>query len=430
MGMVRGFRGAKRATAVALASLVALVLGACTPNADATARLPQQAQGAFPSAIEGRLETAVTDAMKLAGASGALVGVWAPWSGSYTDGLGTTAIKGSAPVTADMHFRIATNTTSMTCSVLLSLVDEGKVKLDDPVSLYLPRMIGVSGITLRELCQNTSGIGDYTPQLKPEFVTNPARQWPTMELLSDGLATKPAGSPGQVYYASQAGMVLLGMALQAATGMSWGDLYRHYVFDRLGMTQSSFPDSGQVSIPAPHPLGYATSLTDAGALQCGTTIDETALSPSMGWTAGGVVSTITDLKTFVQAFATGSLVSAESARAQARVVPIGNGAPSWQTYGLGMLKLGPLLGNVGEIPGFISAMFTDPVSGLTVVVALNNSSAGAGFARELAQQLASIASKAPAKAGEKAIVALPWSEAQAVAAMKAAAVCQPAAPKK
>ncbi len=427
--MVRGFRGAKRATAVALASLVALVLGACTPYADATARLPQQVQGAFPTDIAGRLETAVTDAMKLAGASGALVGVWAPWSGSYTDGLGTTSLNGSKTVTADMHFRIATNTTSMTCSVLLSLVDEGKVKLDDPVSLYLPRVIGVTGITLRELCQNTSGIGDYTPQLRPVFITNPVRQWPTMELVSDGLATRRAGSPGQVYSGSQAGMVLLGMALQAATGMGWADMYRHYVFDRLGMSHSSFPDPGQLTLPAPHPLSYATPLDGAGALQCGTTIDETSLSSSMGWTASGVVSTITDLKTFVQALATGSLVSKASALAQDAGVPLGPGAPSWQTYGLGMLKLGPLRGNAGEIPGFISAMFTEPVSGLTVVVALNNSSARAVFAQELAQQLASIASKAPAKAGTKAIVALPWSEAQAVAAMKAAAVCQPA-PKK
>jgi D-alanyl-D-alanine carboxypeptidase len=209
--------------------------------------------------------------------------------------------------------------------------------------------------------------------------------------------------------------------------MSWSDLYRHYIFDRLGMSHSSFPDSGQLSIPSPHPSGYATSLDSAGSLQCGTILDETSLSPSMGWTASGVVSTVSDLKTFVQALATGSLVSAASARAQDTGVPLGGTAPSWQTYGLGMLKLGPLRGNTGEIPGFISAMFTDPVSGLTVVVALNNSSAGAVFAQELAQQLASIASKAPARAGEKAIIALPWSEAQAIAAMKAAAVCQPAA---
>ncbi len=340
--MTRGLRGAKRATAVALASLVALVLGACTPYADATARLPQQVQGAFPTAIEGRLETAVTDAMKLAGASGALVGVWAPWSGSYTDGLGTTAVNGSDPVTTDMHFRIATNTTSMTCSVLLSLVDEGKVKLDDPVSLYLPRIVGVGGITLRELCQNTSGVGDYSPQLKPAFVTNPQRQWPTMELLSDGLATKAAGTPGQIYSPSQANMVLLGMALEAATGMSWSDMYRHYVFDRLGMSQSSFPDPGQLSLPSPHLLGYATSLTPAGALQCGTTVDETSLSPSMGWTASGAVSTISDLKTYVQALATGSLVSAAAARAQDTGVPLGTGAPSWQSVRSRDAETGPV----------------------------------------------------------------------------------------
>lgn len=412
-------------TALAVASLVALTLGACTPYADATARLPQQVAGAFPEAIGDRMQTAVDDAMKLAGASGALVGVWAPWSGSYLDGIGTTALKGATPVTPDMRFRIATNTTSMTCSVLLALVDEGKVKLDDPVSAYLPRMIGVGGVTLRELCQSTSGIGDYSAQLKPTFVTNPARQWPTMELVSDGLSTKAAGLPGQVYAPSPGGIMLLGLALQAATGMDWQTLYKHYVFDRLGMKNSSLPDPANLKIPGAHPLGYATALDGAGTLVCGTVLDETELSSSMGWTSGGVVSTIGDLKTYVQALAAGSLVSKASAKAQETGVALGAAAPSWQSYGLGMLKLGPMRGNAGEVPGFISAMLSDPTSGLTVVVALNNSSAGAGFARELAQQLASIASKAPAKAGKKAVVALPWSEEQAVAAMKAAAVCPP-----
>ena len=425
--MVRGLRGVRRATALAVASLAAFALAACTPYADATARLPAQVQGAFPSSIEGRLETAVTDAMKLAGASGAIVGVWAPWSGSYVDGLGTTTAKGTTPVTADMHFRVASNTTSMTCSVLLSLVDEGRVALDDPVSTYLPRIVGVGGITLRELCQSTSGIGDYTGQLKPAFVGNPTRPWPTMELVSDALSTKRAGNPGQTYSPSPGSMVLLGLALQTATGMSWADLYQHYVFGRLGMGGSSFPDATTLGLPSPHPSGYATALDGTGAPQCGTVLDDTNLSPSMGSTSSGVISTISDLKTYVQALAAGSLVSKASAKAQGDGVPLSAGSPSWQTYGLGMLKLGPLRGNAGEIPGFISAMFSDPVSGLTVVVMLNNSSAGATFARELAQQLASIASKAPAKAGEKAVIGLPWSEDQAVAAMKASAVCQPAA---
>jgi D-alanyl-D-alanine carboxypeptidase len=59
-----------------------------------------------------------------------------------------------------------------------------------------------------------------------------------------------------------------------------------------------------------------------------------------------------------------------------------------------------------------------------VVVALNNSTPGAGFAQALAQRLASIASKLPAdQKGAKVVASLPWSEQQTVEAMTKAAPC-------
>ena len=53
-------------------------------------------------------------------------------------------------------------------------------------------------------------------------------------------------------------------------------------------------------------------------------------------------------------------------------------------------------GGAGAIPGFLSATLSDPESGLTVVVMVNDSSAGAEFALALAQRLAAIAAEAPA----------------------------------
>ncbi|WP_438877068.1 serine hydrolase domain-containing protein, partial [Bacillus cereus group sp. BC44] len=88
-------------------------------------------------------------------------GVWAPWAGSWTTAQGTTKRGGTQPVSADMRFRVGQNTTPMTCTVLLQLVDEGEVGLDDPLTTWLPGLVGVEGVTLRELCQDTSGIGDY-----------------------------------------------------------------------------------------------------------------------------------------------------------------------------------------------------------------------------------------------------------------------------
>ncbi|MFP3380421.1 hypothetical protein SB767_29315, partial [Bacillus sp. SIMBA_069] len=78
----------------------------------------------------------------------------------------------------------------------------------------------------------------------------------------------------------------------------------------------------------------------------------------------------------------------------------------------------------GAVPGYVSAVFADPASGLTIVVALNNSTPGATFARLLAQRLASIVSKVPpAQKGAKTIATLPWSEQQTIDALAKAAPC-------
>ena len=417
-------RRARRITAVALASVLALVLAACTPNAGASSTLPKQVAGGFSSEVTGKLKTAVTDAMKQAGASGAMVGVWAPWAGSWTDGIGTTTLKGSKPVTAGMTFRIAQNTMPMTCTVLLGLVDDGTVELDDPLTKWLPGLVGVDGVTLRELCQNTSGIGDFQGQLNHIFLNNPTRQWPALELASDGLATQPFGKPGEKLGVSMTNFVLLGMALENAAGKSWQDLYSHYIFDRLGMTSSSFPGPSQLTVPGPHPAGYSVGIDPAGAVVCEPMRDVTQLSPSMGWTASGVVSNVPDLKAYVQALASGSLVSEKSAKAQATGIPNGS---DWQKYGLGVQILGPLRGSAGAMPGYLSAMYSDPSSGLTIVVALNNSTPGPAFAQYLAQRLASIVSKVPAKVkGAKVVAGLPWSEAQMTEAIGKTVPCPPA----
>lgn len=409
-----------RIALAATAGLVALVLAGCT-SASGSADLPSQQPGGFPKDVSKRLSSALSDAMTLADASAGFAGVWAPWAGSWTDAQGTTRRGGGTPVSDDMTFRIGQNTTPMTCTVLLQLVDDGKVGLDDPLTKWVPGLIGVEGVTLRELCQNTSGIGDYSAALSRTFLMNPTRQWPPLELASDGIAMERIGTPGEKYGASATNAVLVGMALQNATNKSWQQLYDEYLFHALGMSASALPQSGQFTVPGAHPAGYASGVDAAGKLVCEPVRDVSRLSPSQGWTAGGVVSNVPDLKAFGQALAGGTLLSSTSKKAQVDAVVNGE---SWQRYGLGVQLLGPLRGSSGAIPGSLSAVFADPSSGLTVVVALNNSTPGAGFAQSLAQRLASIVSKVPpAQKGSKAVAALPWNEQQTVDAMKKAAPC-------
>jgi D-alanyl-D-alanine carboxypeptidase len=408
-------------------ALSSLVLSGCTASADAKTDARAQVETPFPGEISERLDAALAEAMSLSGSSGAIAGVWAPWSGQWVVSPGTTAPGGTARMSTGMRFRIAANTKSMTCTVLLRLVDEHKVKLSDPVSMYLPRIADLDGITLGQLCQNTSGIADYRPGLAAQFVNNPTREWPPLEVVSSGLASDRLGAPGSVWSDSNTGFVLLGMALQSATNEDWSTLYRHYIFGPLGMADTSFPDPATVGIAGPHPQGFAAAVDPGGQLMCDNILDRTELSNSMLGVAGGVVSTVSDLKTWVQALAAGALVSKKSGERQWETVPLGANSASWESYGLGVQQVGPLRGSAGAIPGFLSAMLSDPASGLTVVVMLNNSNAGAGFVEDLAQRLASVVSKVPASGNETApLLELPWSEDQTVQAMQAAAVCQSA----
>ncbi|MBC7441373.1 MAG: beta-lactamase family protein [Ramlibacter sp.] len=404
-----------------------LLLSGCTPADDAI-DVPAQVETPLPAELTARLDAALAEAIALSGSTGALAGVWVPWAGTWVVAPGTTATTVSLPLDTGMSFRIGNNTAPMTCTVLLRLVEEGTVALDDLVSTHLTRLVGIDGITLGQLCGHTSGLADFTRALAPQFVGNPTRVWPTGELLANGMGLPRVATTGEAG-TSDTGLVLLGLALQEATHQDWTSLYQRYILRPLGLTGTSLPGPQQLEIAGGHPNGYATVLDQAGNAVCGTVVDVTALSPSMAGVAGGAVSNLADLKTWTQSLARGSLLTEKQSEAQWAAFPARAGAPDWRREGLGGLQLGPLRGQTGSIPGFISAAFADPSSGLTVVVAFNNSTSGRGFAEAAARPLLAIASTAPAAAGEQApVTALPWSEDEATQAVQAAMVCPPAAP--
>ncbi|HSP75894.1 MAG TPA: hypothetical protein VLO31_06740, partial [Cryobacterium sp.] len=103
----------RRRALLALAVAASVVLSGCTGGPSRA----EQNSAPIVADIAGQLDAAVAEAMTLSGSSGALVGVWSA-AGEWTAALGTTEIGGSAPMSSGMHFRIGTNTTAMTCTVL------------------------------------------------------------------------------------------------------------------------------------------------------------------------------------------------------------------------------------------------------------------------------------------------------------------------
>ncbi len=421
---VRPTRG-RVALAVAAIAALTLTIAGCTADEKVTLDLPPQVDAAFPEETAQQLQDAIAQAMTASGSSGAIVGVWAPWSGSLVTGVGVESATSSKPVTDDMQFRAAQVTRAMTCDVLYSVADEGLVRLKDSVSKWVSGFPDLSDVTLGELCDGTSGIGSYSSQLSGLFLANPARVWNPRELASYGVGQPRQGEPGAAYRDSDAGYVLLGLALERATGKSAAQLLQDYVAEPLDLTATRLP-GGKAAAPStsgPVLKGHHSSPGADGSMNCTEPTDITTLSASIGYTDAGVVTDIRDLGRYAQALATGALLPEGVDRIE-NPLPVYGGAPSWYTADGGTLQAGTLIGQFGSVPGYATAAFSDPSSGLTVAVVLNNSGGGGGFAEYLAWELAAIASKAPASGGATAPDAgLPWTAQQYHDQIAAAAIC-------
>src|SRR5262249_42727635 len=163
----------------------------------------------------------------------AVVGVWAPWSGTWIAGLGTQTPGGSDKVTADAEFRAGRVTRAMTCDILYAVAAEGTLSVDDSVPTWVSGVAGLGGGTLANLCDGTSGIGSYADQLVGQWLANPARVWNPNELASYGLGQPRTAEPGAAWRDSDAGYVLLGLALERATGLTAAQLVQKYIADPL-----------------------------------------------------------------------------------------------------------------------------------------------------------------------------------------------------
>lgn len=422
-------RGWRRSAAIALAGVAALttVLSGCTGPSSVPVDVPAQVDRQLPDDTIAQLQDAVTAAMTATGSAGAIVGVWAPWSGTWVAGLGTQGPAGGE-VSPDMSFRISDVTRAMTCDVLYQVAADGTVGLDDSVTTWVSGLPGYDAITLRQLCDGTSGLGSYSSVLQPSWQRNPDREWNPRELMAYGIASPRVNDPGVSYADSDTGYILLGIALERATGESIDTLVSDLVSSRLGLAATSLPGAAPSAPSVGASLQGNLSQPNAeGVWNCADPADVTVTSASFGGADSGAVSTITDLGRYAQALASGALVNEDAGRFS-RPLPVGPDEPTWFTATGGAYQAGSLIGQFGSTPGYITGAFADPATGMSVAVVLNNSGATPRVGAWLAWELAAIASKAPAAEGETLPEAgLPWTAQQQRDAINGNAICAPPA---
>ena len=206
----------------------------------------------------------------------------------------------------DDHTRIGSVTKTFTGTAVLQLVDQGRIRLSDPISRYIDGVPNGDAITLDMLGRMRSGLPDYSEtdtfmtRLYAEEPAGPQAFPTTPRELVDWAFRQPVDfAPNTQWAYSNTNTVLLGLVVEQVSGLSLADYLTQNVFGPLGLTQTSFPADGV--LPAPYAHGYNQGPD-------GTVYDATLWNPSWGYAAGAVVSTLSDIRTWASAVGTGSLL--------------------------------------------------------------------------------------------------------------------------
>jgi D-alanyl-D-alanine carboxypeptidase len=261
-------------------------------------------------------------------------------------------------------------TKSLVAAAVLRLAAEGRLSLADPLERWLPgRLRYGDRVSLRQLLNHTGGVPDRTADLEQAlYASRPGRlhAW-TPEALVARVADQPPAFPaGTAWSYSNTGYVLLGLVVEAASRRTLGQELDRSILGPLGLRDTVLPE-GAPGIPGPSAHGYSLPLGPDGEALDGPLLDFTVQNPSWAGAAGALVSTLPDLTRFFRALLGGRLLPPPLLAEMTTMVAVPPGSiplPLYDRYGLGLLEVetpaGPLLGNAGGIPGFLSIVLSSP----------------------------------------------------------------------
>lgn len=283
------------------------------------------------------------------------------------------------PNTPDTKFRIGSVTKSFTAILVLQLAEQGKLKLDDRITDYLPDFSSKIGdrITVRQLLTHTSGLPDYNDV--PDFFR--AAQ---SGLLSEADVLKRISEyellfePGTKFKYSNDGYRVLGAIIEKVTGKSYEQVLQQEILIPLNMKNSGYIN--RTAILEKRALGYRKRL---GILENAQYYEA---SP-----ASGMYSTVDDLYRWQQALSTNKLLSQKYKDLMWKIVPSGN-AYGWLVSEKPLVKNGQnklLIKSEGTVFGYFAWTLRIPEDKYLIVL-LTNIRAGTNYLPNISEAITNI----------------------------------------
>ncbi|KGQ19360.1 Beta-lactamase [Lysobacter dokdonensis DS-58] len=316
-----------------------------------------------------------------AGAPGAALLVARGDTVLFRGARGEADVAKSIPLQPDSVFRIGSVTKQFAAAGVLTLVEAGKVRLDDPLSKYVPDYPNGAQITVQELLNHTAGVKSYTEL--PGYMEGRVREDRTTAQMIDVFDDLPPDfAPGTQWKYSNSGYVLVGAIIEAASGMPWPVYLGQALFEPLGMQ-----DTGHANDPR-----FTSRLVHGYTYEDGKVADAHAISMTQPHAAGSLVSTLDDLLKWNRALHEGRIL--RDATYRRMITP--EGGARQRGYGYGLYtddwRGHPVLRHGGGIFGFVSSFAYVPGDDITVIVLENDDAPDAPeSADDLARKIAAVA---------------------------------------
>lgn len=353
------------------ASLLILCLGLFSTQSSAKPRLSPETgkAGSSSGAIDfSELDRLVPEELKDTKTPGAVITVVSGDQVVYQKAFGVANVETNAPLQPDMLFRLGSTTKMFTAAALLTLAEQNKIKLNEPIGEQVKQLNPKIGkLTPHYLLSNSSGLRDFAAPVTSNdeaALGNMVRSWKEDVFFAE---------QGEIYSYSSAGFWLSGFVIEELHGKPYADAMSDLLFKPLGMDRTTLRPF--LAITYPFAIGHAL---DAGR----PAIIRPMFNNTAMWPAGSIFSNAKDVSRWVIALLNEGRVDGRQLLSTSLInqmvqhhVPVPGEPDSYYGYGLTVFKYNGLefVGHGGFSRGYGSMIQMVPSRKFAVIVLTNKS---------------------------------------------------------
>lgn len=280
-------RAAFNCAGIAVAGAMVVSCGCSRPSA------PLAATPTLAPHVADRIDAFVHRAMARQHIAGLSLAVAQDGRILYARGYGYRNVAKRLPATPDTIYNLASDSKQFAAAAILLLQQDGKLDIDDKLARYLPDFPNADRITVHELLDHTSGLGDYLDLIDNTTLT-PAK------VRAAVYKVKLKFPPGSKYEYSNSNYIVAGMVVEKVSGTPFDDFLRRRILKPLDLRSTSV---GTAPMDLPQgALGYTVARNRTVP-----TVQQTALQ--LDYPDGGINSTVLDLVKWDDALDSGRVVN-------------------------------------------------------------------------------------------------------------------------